>query len=162
MYYSLTCMHRCVYIYYDSADIHGCIRNDSKWGTPEFVKLGLLNKLSTRDIALDFGLPFPIGRIYWYMLLFNYESGWQTQFSYICVWKFLPWHQNKYWDTAINEHKFKVQNTEGSNHSLYGRHGHSLYSMSLVARVISAHMWPKTTHTHAVTVLQCWVRVFVN
>lgn len=75
-------MHRCVYIY-DSADIHGCIRNDSKWGTPEFVKLGLLNKLSTRDIALDFGLPFPIGRIYCYYLTMKVDDK-HNLATYVC------------------------------------------------------------------------------
>jgi len=46
-----------VYLYSESTDIHGCINgNGSKAGTPEFERLGLLEKLSVQNVAADFQL----------------------------------------------------------------------------------------------------------
>ena len=53
---------RCVYLVNLEVDIHGCVRDGRKWGTPTFEKLGLLDYLTTTDVSADFDLPHPISK----------------------------------------------------------------------------------------------------
>lgn len=41
-------------------DVHGCIGNGTSWATPEFERLGLLEKLSMRDVGPEFGKEYSI------------------------------------------------------------------------------------------------------
>ncbi len=49
----------------EDTDVHGCIvgNGTSSWATPDFERLGLLEKLSTRDVGPEFGLPYPISNL---------------------------------------------------------------------------------------------------
>lgn len=41
----------------EHSDAHGCIGNGTSWATPEFERLGLLEKISTRDVGQEIGVP---------------------------------------------------------------------------------------------------------
>ena len=51
-----------MYLANADVDIHGCVQDGRKWGTPIFEKLGLLDHLTTEDYSEDFELDYPISK----------------------------------------------------------------------------------------------------
>jgi hypothetical protein len=47
-----------VYLFSEDLDVHGCINgNGTTWATQEFERLGLLEKLSLRNVGPEIELP---------------------------------------------------------------------------------------------------------